>query len=299
MMDFRSMTTKKLIALLGTVSDEDRAIIDAILDERANETEAPAEEVKTEAVDTSELHITAERCKANIGHLCKVIPFNTTEWENGHIAGVIEDKKTNKVLYAIMLNDGRRIIKVHDSTMLRISDRVISIKKKTRTSRCAVKEWSEEVCQKIISDNMQHVGKTCEVIREEMTDIDGTLMRIVASGRIHSIVPNRSAKNVFFKIIMDADKDVVYKTIHSPLLKIGDFDEKGLARNEKYHLKRANRLTNLTLVDKIRKAEILLAEAKKALERKQAEVAIREAALAELNAQAYDMYNDIANDPLY
>lgn len=292
------MTTKKLIALLGTVSDEDRAIIDAILDERANEMEAPTEEAKTN--DTSDLHITAERCKANIGHLCEVIPFNTTKWENGHIAGVIEEKKTGKVLYAIMLNDGRRIVKVHDSAMLRISDRVVSIKKKTRTSRCAMKEWSEEVCQQVISDNMQHVGKTCEVIREEMTDIDGTLMRIVASGRIHSIVPNRSARNVFFKIIMDADKDVVYKTIHSPLLKIGDFDEKGLIRNEKYRLKRVNRITNNTLVDKIRKAEHLLAESKRALERKQAEVAAREAALAELNAQAYSlMYNDITNDPLY
>ena len=297
-MDFRSMTTKKLIALLGTVSDEDKVIIDSILDERANETEAPTEETKTN--DTSDLHITAGRCKSNIGHLCEVIPFNATKWENGHIAGVIEEKKTGKVLYAIMLNDGRRIVKVHDSAMLRISERVVSIKKKTRTSRCAMKEWSEEVCQQVISDNMQHVGKTCEVIREEMTDIDGTLMRIVASGRIHSIVPNRSARNVFFKIIMDADKDVVYKTIHSPLLKIGDFDEKGLIRNEKYRLKRVNRITNLTIVDKIRKAELLLAESKRALERKQAEVAAREAALAELNAQAYSlMYNDITNDPLY
>jgi hypothetical protein len=296
-MDFKSMTTKKLIALLGTVSDEDRAIIDAILDERANEPKAPTEE--TETNDTSELHTTAERCKSNIGHLCEVIPFSTTKWENGHIAGVIEEKKTGKVLYAIMLNDGRRIVKVHDSAMLRISDRVISIKKKTRTSRCAMKEWSEEVCQQVISDNMQHVGKTCEVIREEMTDIDGTLMRIVASGRIHALVPNRSAKNVFFKIIMDADEEVVFKTIHSPLLKIGDFDEKGLERNEKYRLKRERRISNNTLVDKIRKAEHKLAKSKEALERKREEIASLETALAELNAQAYSMYNDITNDPLY
>ena len=48
-----------------------------------------------------ERHVLAEELKKNVNHRCQAVPFNTVEWVDGYIAGVIEEKRSNKVLYAI------------------------------------------------------------------------------------------------------------------------------------------------------------------------------------------------------
>ena len=48
---------------------------------------------------------------------------------------MIEEKRSNKVLYAIKTDDGRRIIKVHDSNLVRILDEVVEPEKKARARK--------------------------------------------------------------------------------------------------------------------------------------------------------------------
>lgn len=80
-------------------------------------------------------HALAEELKKNVNHRCQAVPFNTVEWVDGYIAGVIEEKRSNKVLYAIKTDDGRRIVKVHDSNLVRILDEVVELEKKARARK--------------------------------------------------------------------------------------------------------------------------------------------------------------------
>lgn len=92
-------------------------------------------ERKPKASD-EERHALAEKLKAEVvNHRCQAVPFNTAEWVDGYIAGVIEEKRSNKVLLAIKTDDGRRIVKVHDSNLVRILDETIEPEKKTRAGR--------------------------------------------------------------------------------------------------------------------------------------------------------------------
>src|SRR5699024_6928905 len=50
-------------------------------------------------------HALAEELKKNVNPRCQAVPFYTVEWVGGYIAGVIEEKRSNKVLYAIKSDD--------------------------------------------------------------------------------------------------------------------------------------------------------------------------------------------------
>ena len=82
-----------------------------------------------------ERHVLAEELKKNVNHRCQAVPFNTAEWVDGYIAGVIEEKRSNKVLYAIKTDDGRRIVKVYDSNLVHILDEVVEPEKKARVRK--------------------------------------------------------------------------------------------------------------------------------------------------------------------
>lgn len=112
-----------------------------------------ATQEKKPKMTDEERHALAEELKANINHRCQAVPFNTIEWVDGYIAGVIEEKRSNKVLYAIKTDDGRRIVKVHDSNLVKILDEVIAPEKKTRTrktkdSNIEKVEWTPEAILK-------------------------------------------------------------------------------------------------------------------------------------------------------
>ena len=41
-------------------------------------------------------HALAEELKKNVNRRCQAVPFNTAEWVDGYIAGVIEEKRSNR-----------------------------------------------------------------------------------------------------------------------------------------------------------------------------------------------------------
>lgn len=130
-MNYNTISTKKLQALRASESNpENVAAIDAVLESRGikaviapsaeDVSEAPAEQ--TPEQKEAAIKALAEECRKNINKRCQAVPYNSAEWIDGVIAGVQTDLKAGRVVYAILLSDGRRIAKVHNSPLIKISE---------------------------------------------------------------------------------------------------------------------------------------------------------------------------------
>lgn len=135
----------------------------------------------------------AETLKADIGRRIKVVPFNTIQWVDGTIVGIVNDKRSHKVLYAIKLDDGRRIVKAHDSELIQKSEETVVIVKNARTASKTVKLTAEEF-EAAEAAAAQLVGTTVLYIpfkAETETKIEG---------KITSIVPDDRSGRILLKI---------------------------------------------------------------------------------------------------
>lgn len=320
---FAQMTTKKLNALLATASDEDKKAIEAVLAAReqaqapkAEETaETPAaeetpltpeEEAAIKAAEENgginplyngskatqekkpkmtdeERHTLAEELKKNINHRCQAVPFNTAEWVDGYIAGVIEEKRSNKVLYAIKTDDGRRIVKVHDSNLVRIFDEVVEVEKKARSGRKAKDpaaekvEWTPEAIATAVNEVIGNVGKAVKFEKYCTTDPETGEEKIEYNeGRIVAIVPDKRAQRLLYRISVPAPIEgnpLATKTMHKVVtadLEIAEeFDAEGEELNKKYceRRKAAATRTPLTPQDRFVKCEEALKKAEEKLQK--------------------------------
>lgn len=316
---FAQMTTKKLNALLTTASDEDKKAIEAVLAAReqaqapkaAEETaeapvEAPAaeetsltseEEAAIKAAEENgskttqekkpkmtdeERHTLAEELKKNINHRCQAVPFNTVEWVDGYIAGVIEEKRSNKVLYAIKTDEGRRIVKVHDSNLVRIFDEVVEPEKRVRTrkakdSNTEKVEWTPEAIATAVNEVIGNVGKAVRFEKYRITDPETGEEKIEYNeGRIVAIVPDKRAQRLLYRISIPAPIEgnpLATKTMHKVTtadLEIAEeFDTEGEELNKKYceRRKAAATRTPLTPQDRFVKCEEALKKAEEKLQK--------------------------------
>ena len=319
---FAQMTTKKLNALMATASDEDKKAIEAVLAAReqaqapkAEETaEAPAAEEtsltpeeeaaikaaeenggpnplyngskatqeKKQKMTDEERHALAEELKANINHRCQAVPFNTAEWVDGYIAGVIEEKRSNKVLYAIKTDDGRRIVKVHDSNLVRILDEVVVPEKKARTRKAKdgdveKVEWTPEAIAEEVNKVIGNVGKTVEIEKYRTTDENGEEHIETVSGRIVAIVPDKRAQRLLYRISVPTPIEgnplaakIMHKVVTAEGLQIAEeFDAEGQELNAKYCDRReaAAARTPLTPQDRVIRCEENLKKAEEKLQK--------------------------------
>lgn len=246
-----------------------------------------------------ERHALANTLKSNIYHRCSAVPFNSAEWVSGFIAGVVEEKRSNKVLYAIKTDDGRRIVKVHDSNLLKIFDEVVEPERKRSHVKEKV-EWTPEKIEEEISKVIENVGKKVDY----------------QDGRIVAIVVDRRAKNLLYKIAVPAptaDKPEAIKFVHKVAvadIKIAeDFDEEGLECNKKYRERLENKGIKKSFgpqervhfcEEAVKKAEERLQKAEEALKVKQEALAKAKAELeAYLTAQAEQTTDAVdETDPL-
>ena len=317
---FERMATKKLNALLATASEEDKAAIEAVLAAREQAAAAieegadevpltPEEEAAIEAAEKNgglnplyngsksaqekkpklteeERQALAKELKANVYHRCDVVPFNSAEWVGGYIAGVVEEKRSNKVLYAIKTDDGRRIVKVHDSNLLKILDEIIEPEKKRAHTKEKV-VWTPEKIEEEVSKVIENVGKKVDY----------------QDGRIVALVVDKRAKNLLYKIAVPAPTDenpeaikFVHKVVGADIKIVEDFDEEGLERNKKYRERFENKGNEKSFSpqervrfceEAVKKAEERLQKAEEALKAKQEALAKAKAELdAYLAAQA-------------
>lgn len=245
-----------------------------------------ATQEKKPKMTDEELHALAEELKKNVNHRCQAVPFNTAEWVDGYIAGVIEEKRNNKVLYAIKTDDGRRIVKVHDSNLVRILDEVVEPEKKARARKAkdpADKvEWTPEAIAEEVNEVIGNVGKTVEFEKYRTTDENGEEHIEMVVGRIVAIVPDKRAQRLLYRISVPAPIEgnpLATKTMHKIVkaegIKIAEeFDEEGAQLNAKYLERReaAATRTPLTLQDRVIRCEENVKKAEEKLQKAQEEL---------------------------
>lgn len=231
-------------------------------------------------------HALAEELKKNVNHRCQAVPFNTAEWVDGYIAGVIEEKRTNKVLYAIKTDDGRRIVKVHDSNLVRILDEVVELEKKARARKAkdpADKiEWTPEAIAEEVNEVIGNVGKSVAFEKYRTTDENGEEHIEMVVGRIVAIVPDRRAQCLLYRISVPTPIEgnpLATKTMHKIVkaegIKIAEeFDEEGAQLNAKYLERReaAATRTPLTPQDRVIRCEENVKKAEEKLQKAQEEL---------------------------
>lgn len=233
-----------------------------------------------------ERHALAEKLKKNINHRCQAVPFNTIEWVDGYIAGVIEERRTNKVLYAIKTDDGRRIVKVHDSNLVRVLDEVVEPEKKVRARKAKDPvdkiDWTPEAIAEEINEVIDNVGKTVEFEKYRTTDENGEERVEMVVGRIVAIVPDKRAQRLFYRILVPTPIEgnpLATKTMHRVAktddLKIAEeFDEEGMRLNAKYLERREAAATRapLTPQDRVIRCEENVKKAEEKLQKAQEEL---------------------------
>lgn len=234
-------------------------------------------------------HALAEELKKNVNHRCQAVPFNTAEWVDGYIAGVVEEKRSNKVLYAIKTDDGRRIVKVHDSNLVRILDEVVEPKKKARARKAKDPvdkiEWTPEAIAEEVNEVIGNIGKTVEFEKYRTTDENGEEHIEMVIGRIVAIVPDKRAQHLLYRILVPTPIEgnpLATKTMHRVVkaegIKIAEeFDEEGAQLNAKYLERREAAATRtpptpqdrvIRCEENVKKAEEKLQKAQEELEAK-------------------------------
>ena len=232
-------------------------------------------------------HALAEELKKNVNHRCQAVPFNTAEWVDGYIAGVIEEKRSNKVLYAIKTDDGRRIVKVHDSNLVRILDEVVVPEKKARTRKAKdgdveKVEWTPEAIAEEVNEVISNVGKTVEFEKYRTTDENGEEHIEMVVGRIVAIVPDKRAQCLLYRISVPTPIEgnplaakIMHKVVTAEGLQIAEeFDAEGQELNAKYCDRReaAAARTPLTPQDRVIRCEENVKKAEEKLQKAQEEL---------------------------
>lgn len=228
----------------------------------------------------------AEELKKNINHRCQAVPFNTAEWVDGYIVGLVEEKRTNKVLYAIKTDDGRRIVKVYDSNLIRILDEVVEPEKKVRAHKVKDPvdkvEWTPEAVAEEVNKVIGNVGKTVEFEKYRTIDENGEEHIEMVIGRIMAIIPDKRAQRLLYRISVSAPIEgnplatkTMYKTVKAEGIKIAEeFDEEGAQFNAKYLERReaAATRTPLTHQDRVIRCEENVKKAEEKLQKAQEEL---------------------------
>lgn len=316
--NFSQMTTKKLNALLETANEQDRVKIQKVLNAR-EQVKAQAEETEDEVpltpeeqamLDAAELNgginpmytpkdkspkmsndeceaLAAELKEKNMHHKCQVVPFNTIEWADGYIAGVLHEKRSNKVMYQIKLDDGRKLVKVHDSKMLRIFDEIVTIERAPRKVKEPRAEWAPEIIEKLSNEAMAEVGKLVSIKVDRSEE--------AVEGRIVSFVAEKRSQAILFRVEIAAPTEEnanAVKTVHkvmgsSGLVIAEDFDEVGQALHDKFIARRTNTVKRETLSpqERVLKCEANLAKAQEALAKAQEALKAKEAQLEQAKSE--------------
>lgn len=245
--NYAQMPTKKLNALLETVTDEsEKTAIEKVLAKRgqlasgnnapaavnpnaelsaeeqaaidaANGTEANTSEkhaantkkAKVKPTDEERAALAAKLREEAVGHKCQVVPFNSIEWVNGVIVAIIEEKRTNKCLYAVKADDGRRIVKAYGSELIKISDETVELTRTPRggkSSKEELPEWTHEEIEKAVQEVIGNVGKQISYVETGALGAEIENAPTIL-GRIISLVPNKRNHTILYRIEIQPAED--------------------------------------------------------------------------------------------
>lgn len=296
--NFKAMSTKKLNNLLtsGNLSEEETLAVQNELNERTNATAAATsadtlsdeERAALGAAEASaaqsgvveaKAKATADTAKASskkkmtdeerdalalklrqdvLHHRCEVVPFNSIEWVQGTVVGVIVNKKMNTVSLAIKTDDGSRIVKAHDSKLIKVLEEKVEIvrsytgggrKTKLDENGNPIEDtpWTADEVEKGVLELGKNVGKMVLFDLRSAgfgakVDEAGNELENMVTGRITSIVPNKRNKTFLYAIqyVVDGMTKTAHKVSTLETLKISEdeMDEVGKQLNEKFIARR-------------------------------------------------------------
>lgn len=296
--NFKAMSTKKLNNLLmsGNLSEEETLAVQNELNERTNATAAATtadtlsdeERAALGAAEASaaqsgiaeaKAKVTADTMKASskkkmtdeerdalalklrqdvLHHRCEVVPFNSIEWVQGTVVGVIVNKKMNTVSLAIKTDDGSRIVKAHDSKLIKVLEEKVEIvrsytgggrKTKLDENGNPIEDtpWTADEIEKGVLELGKNVGKMVLFNLRSAgfgakVDEAGNELEDMVTGRITSIVPNKRNKTFLYAIqyVVDGVVKTAHKVSTLETLKISEdeMDEVGKQLNEKFIARR-------------------------------------------------------------
>lgn len=220
-----------------------------------------AEHNAKEAKAIADAEFLAEALKIDVGRRIKVVPFNTITWVPGTIVGIVNDKRSHKVLYAIKLDDGRRIVKAHDSELIQKTEETVVIVKNARTAATSVKLSPEEY-EKAEAAAAQLVGTTVKYLPFKSESNEKV------EGKITSIVPDERSGRILLKIegLVDGAVKVSHKVSSSPDIELTETVDTEM--RDIFLKRREVRLAKLVLTpeQKVKLAEEAVAKAQKAVE---------------------------------
>lgn len=332
--NFKQMSTKKLNALLEIASEEEKTQILEVLNTRnaasagagagqpaaelteeeqaaiaaaeaengvTEEKKAPAKEKAPKMTDEERTALAEKLRTEAVDHKCQVVPFNSIEWVDGVIVSIIEEKRTNKVMFAVKTDDGRRVVKAHDSQLIKILDETVERAKRTRGKKAESEAeneepWTDEEIEAAVKEVIGNVGKT---VSYPEAGAYGQIAENAATitGRIVSLVPAKRSKSILYRIELDqedenAPKKYAHKVSTLDTLQIAEeLDEVGQKINEAFTTRRYKEPTEAKPAKNEKEAfeyaTEMLEKAKQQLEKAKQLVEKREAALASAK-EAYD-----------
>lgn len=338
--NYAQMPTKKLNALLETVTDEsEKAAIEEVLAKRgqlapgdnapatvnpnaelsaeeqaaidaANGTDADASEkqaatakkVKVKPTDEERAALAAKLREEAIGHKCQVVPFNSIEWVNGVIVAIIEEKRTNKCLYAVKANDDRRIVKAYGSELIKISDEVVDLTRAPRGGKSKEEhpDWTNEEIEKAVQEVIGNVGKQISYVETGALGAEIENAPTIL-GRIISLVPNRRKHTILYRIEIQPAEDApegtpkkyAHKVTTNDKLAIAEeLDDEGKKINEAF-IARRNGEHKIT---KAKTPEEALATAEQQLKKAEEHKAKAEASIEKWTAKIEEIKAKIGMD---
>lgn len=338
--NYAQMPTKKLNALLETVTDEsEKAAIEEVLAKRgqlapgdnapatmspnaelsaeeqaaidaANGTDADASEkqaatakkVKVKPTDEERAALAAKLREEAIGHKCQVVPFNSIKWVNGVIVAIVEEKRTNKCLYAVKAVDGRRIVKAYGSELIKISDEVVELTRTLRggKSKEELPEWTHEEIEKAVQEVIGNVGKQISYVETGALGVEIENAPTIL-GRIISLVPNKRNHTILYRIEIQPAEDApegtpkkyAHKiTTNGKLTIAEELDDEGKKINEAFIARRNGERKTLTA----KTPEEALAIAEQQLKKAEEHKAKAEAYIEKWTAKIEEIKAEIGKD---
>lgn len=337
--NYAQMPTKKLNALLETATDEsEKAAIEEVLAKRgqlapgdnapatvnpnaelsaeeqaaidaANGTEADASEKqaatakKVKPTDEERAALAAKLREEAVGHKCQVVPFNSIEWVNGVIVAIIEEKRTNKCLYAVKAVDGRRIVKAYGSELIKISDEVVELARTPRgggKSKEELPEWTHEELEKAVQEVIGNVGKQISYVETGALGAEIENAPTIL-GRIISLVPNKRNHTILYRIEIQPAEDApegtpkkyAHKVTTNGMLAIAEeLDDEGKKINEAFIARRNGECKTLTA----KTPEEALAIAEQQLKKAEEHKAKAEASIEKWTAKIEEIKAKIGKD---
>lgn len=338
--NYAQMPTKKLNALLETVTDEsEKAAIEEVLAKRsqlapdnnapatvnpnaelsaeeqtaidaadgtdadASEKPAIAKKVKAKSTDEERAALAAKLREEAVGHKCQVVPFNSIEWVNGVIVAIVEEKRTNKCLYAVKANDGRRIVKAYGSELIKISDEVVELTRTPhggKSSKGEFPEWTHEEIENAVQEVIGNVGKQISYVE---TGALGAEIENAPTifGRIISLVPNKHNRTILYRIEIQPAEDApegtpkkyAHKvTTNGKLVIAEELDDEGKKINEAFIARRNGERKTPT----VKAPEEALAIAEQQLKKAEEHKAKAEASIEKWTAKIEEIKAKIGND---